>query len=360
MEKIRKAVFPVCGLDESYSPATKAIPMEMLPVLDRPLVQHAVDDARAAGIEEFIFVTGRNKAVVENYFDFDYELNDTLKNRGKSGSARAFQDDLLAPGKAVFIHQQAHRGPGHAILCARDLIGDEPFAVLLPTMLIKSKTACIKQLAELERKPGQAILAASEAGLHNAGNRVFAARAISDDERLEVTGLLENFNDQPPADAEKEKGNRVSVAKIRPAAEQQKGFDFIEPENAPEKLALPDTRFDLMLAGRYIFPPAIFEVLASQKVADGEEIQLNDAIAELAGAGQVLAHRFEGIAFDCATQSGLVTASMFYALDNEAISEQMIAEFIRTRLRARIGDLLDANALAELADTLQKVADKRA
>jgi len=362
VEKICKAVFPVCGLDASYSPAAKAIPMEMLPVLDRPLVQHAVDEAREAGIEEFIFVTGRNNAVIEKYFDFDYELDHTLKKSGKSDFAKAFQDDLLAPGKAIFIHQQAQRGLGHAILCARDLVGDEPFAVLLPTMLIKSKTACIKQLADLNRKPGEAVLAVEQVARHNAGNHAIVAHDISDDGRIEVTGLLEGFEDKPPGSVKKKKGNRASAAKIRPNGEQQQpDFDFIKSEKAPDQPAPDkDTSFNLALAGRYIFPPAIFEILADQKVADGEEIQLEAAIAELAHAGPVLAHRFEGISFDCASLSGLVMASMYYALDHEAMSDELIAEFIRTKLRTRIGDLLDANALAELADTLQMVADKRA
>jgi len=360
VEKIRKAVFPVCGLDASYSPATKAIPMEMLPVLDRPLVQHAVDEAREAGIEEFIFVTGRHKGVIENYFDFDYELDDTLKKRGKPDIAKALHDDLLAPGKAIFIHQQAHRGPGHAILCARDLVGNEPFAVLLPTVLIRSKTACIKQLIKQKRKPREAVLAVEEVALHNAGKRALVAHNISADGRIEVTGLPEHFEAKPPGSAGKKSARRASGAKIHPATEQQPGFDFFKTETTPDQPAPQGASFNLALAGRYIFTPAIFNILENQNVAAGDEIQLEAAIDKLARTRPVSAHRFEGMSFDCASRSGLVMASMFYALDDETISQELVEAFVRTRLRTRIGELLDANALTELADTLQRVADKRA
>jgi len=360
VEKIRKAVFPVCGLDASYSPATKAIPVEMLPVLDRPLVQHAVDEAREAGIEEFIFVTGRNKGVIENYFDFDYELDDTLKKRGKSDSAKAFQDDLLAPGKAIFIHQQEHRGPGHAILCARDLIGDEPFAVLMPTVLIKSKTACIKQLLKLKRKPREAILAVREIPAPGVCSHGIIAHNISAEGRIEVTGLPKHFEAKPPISVSKESGRRLSAAKRRSNIEQEPGFDFFKTETMPDQPVPQEAAFNLAIAGRYIFTPAIFKILENQKVGAGKEIQLEAAIDKLARTRPVRAHRFEGISFDCTTQSGLVMASMFYALDHETISQELIEEFIRTRLRSRIGELLDANALTELAETLQMVADKRA
>lgn len=315
MSKIRKAIFPVGGLGTRFLPATKAIPKEMLTVLDRPLIQHVVDEAREAGIEEFIFVTGRNKGVIEDHFDFNYELEDTLIKRGKSHIVDTLRTELPAPGKAVFIRQQAPLGLGHAILCARDVIGDESFAVMLPDVLIKSDIPCTKQLMDLSTDSDTTFIAVEKVPQHQVSSYGIIAHDKKSSPQLNVTDLVE-----------------------KP-----------EIKNAPSNLAI---------TGRYILPPQIFKILQDQKAGSGGEIQLTDAIQKLIATTSVSALEFEGTSFDCGSKPGFVMANLAYALDQEEMHSELIEEFIRLKLRTKIDAMLDQNAIIEMTRVLKSSANK--
>ena len=235
---IRKAVFPVAGLGTRFLPATKAMPKEMLTVVDRPVIQHVVDEAREAGIEHFIFVTGRNKGVIEDHFDSQYELERTLADRGKHRELEMITRDLPGPGQTSFTRQQAPLGLGHAVWCARDLVGDEPFALLLPDMLHHAETPC---LAEMMKAYGE-----------KGGNVVSVSPVPSDQTHLYgIVGV-----EQPKA----------KVSAISKMVEK------------PPRGTAPS---NLHITGRYILQPEIFEILANQESGSGGEIQLTDAMLTL-------------------------------------------------------------------------------
>jgi len=271
-QRIRKAIFPVGGLGTRFLPATKAMPKEMLPVVDKPLIQYAVEEAQAAGIEEFIFVTGRSKTAIEDHFDHSYELETTLRERGKDAQIAAVNSWMPRPGQIAYTRQQVPLGLGHAVWCARNLIGDEPFAVLLADDLILAETSCLKQMVEAQSKVGGNMVAVMEVP-HEHTNRYGIVDVARDDGRLvAVKGVVE-----------------------KPA-----------PASAPSNLSI---------IGRYILQPDVFDRLAHIGRGAGGEIQLTDALAELIRGGKPFhGLRFDGKRFDCGDKVGFLEANIAFAL----------------------------------------------
>ncbi len=281
--RIRKAVFPVAGLGTRFLPATKAIPKEMLTVVDRPVIQHVVDEARAAGIEHFIFVTGRGKAVIEDHFDHQFELEATLQSRNKTAELEALLADLPRAGETSFTRQQAPLGLGHAVWCARDIVGNEPFALLLPDMLHHGKSPCMKDM----------IKAYGEHG----GNHI-AVYPVPDDQTHQygIVGVKD--------------ANAKSSAITKMVEKPAKG-------TAPSNLAI---------SGRYILQPTIFALLAAQERGAGNEIQLTDSMLKLAEKEAFHAVRFDGRVHDTGTKTGFLTANVAYALSRPDIAPAFKAE----------------------------------
>jgi UTP--glucose-1-phosphate uridylyltransferase len=282
-KRIRKAVFPVAGLGTRFLPATKAIPKEMLTVVDRPVIQHVVDEARAAGIEHFVFVTGRGKEVIENHFDHQVELETTLAQRGKAKELAELLADVPAAGATSFTRQQAPLGLGHAVWCARDIVGDEPFALLLPDMLHHGATPCLKSMIDAYQAHG--------------GNHV-AVYEVPDDQTHQY-GIVGCENAAAPV-------SRVTKMVEKPA----KG-------TAPSNLAI---------SGRYILQPAIFDLLAKQERGAGGEIQLTDSMLKLAETDPFFAVRFDGKVYDTGMKSGFLMANVAYALARPDIAPGFRAE----------------------------------
>lgn len=293
MKTIRKAVFPVAGLGTRFLPATKALPKEMLPVVDRPLIQHVVDEARGAGIEHFIFVTGRNKAVIEDHFDRQFELEVTLKERGKRGDLRSLSQDLPGPGTTSFTRQQLPLGLGHAVWCARELVGNEPFALLLPDVLVKHNPGCLAQMIAATRNlDGRAnIIAVEETPLS----------------RIHMYGV-------------------VGVGKPK-----GKAFSITGMVEKPAREAAPS---NLTITGRYILQPDIFDVLEKQETGAGGEIQLTDAMIQLSKSQPFYGLKFDGRAYDCGSKIGFLAANIAYALDRDDIAPALLDE-INTLLAKR-------------------------
>lgn len=279
---IRKAVLPVAGLGTRFLPATKSIPKEMLPVLDKPLLQYAIEEAKAAGIEEFVFVTGRGKQAIEDHFTHDPELHQFLDERGKRDLLPAVMEAEIEPGQLLLVRQPVPRGLGHALWCARSAIGDEPFAVLLPDDLIISEKSCLTQMVETYHRLG------SFDGVGH--NQV----------RPNLLGLIEIGPE------ESHKYGMVKVAGedgpvVRLAGLVEKPI----PEQAPSSLAI---------IGRYILQPEIMPLLARHQLGAGGEIQLTDAIAMLLDQQPVYGLRFVGRRFDCGSRNGLLEATLHLAL----------------------------------------------
>ena len=272
VQRIRKAVFPVGGLGTRFLPATKAMPKEMLPVVDKPLIQYAVEEAREAGIEEFIFVTGRSKSAIEDHFDHSYELETTLRERGKDAQIAAVNSWMPKPGQVAYTRQQVPLGLGHAVWCARNLVGDEPFAVLLADDLILADTPCLKQMAEVHEETRGNVVAVMEVPREHT-NRYGVLDIANDDGRLvTVRGVVE-----------------------KP-----------EPAQAPSNLSI---------IGRYILQPEVFDHLARIGRGAGNEIQLTDALAELIRGNKPFhGLRFDGRRFDCGDKVGFLQASIAFAL----------------------------------------------
>jgi UTP--glucose-1-phosphate uridylyltransferase len=285
MKPIRKAVFPVAGLGTRFLPATKAMPKEMLPVVDRPLIQHVVDEARQAGIEHFIFVTGRNKAVIEDHFDQQFELEVTLKERGKNADLKLLSEDLPGPGTTSFTRQQSPLGLGHAVWCAREMIGNEPFALLLPDVLVQHQRGCLAQMID-------------------------AARDL--DERANIVAV-----EEVPADRVHMYGV-VGVGK-----ERGKAFSITQMVEKPKREEAPS---NLIITGRYILQPEIFDLLATQERGAGGEIQLTDAMIALAKKQPFYGLKFDGRSFDCGSKIGFLTANVAYALERKDLAPAFRAE----------------------------------
>jgi UTP--glucose-1-phosphate uridylyltransferase len=287
MKPIRKAVFPVAGLGTRFLPATKAMPKEMLPVVDRPLIQHVVDEAREAGIEHFIFVTGRNKAVIEDHFDRQFELEHTLTERQRSADLDALARDLPGPGTASFTRQQLPLGLGHAVWCARELVGHEPFALLLPDVLVQHNPGCLGQMIDAARTLGESanILAVEEVPA----------------ERVHMYGV-------------------VGVG-------ERKGklFGLTQMVEKPKRESAPS---NLIITGRYILQPEIFGILAAGTRGAGNEIQLTDGMAKLIGYQPFHGLRFEGKRFDCGTKIGFLEAQIAFALKRPDMADA-VREFLK-------------------------------
>jgi UTP--glucose-1-phosphate uridylyltransferase len=292
IERVRKAVFPVAGLGTRLLPATKAIPKEMLTIVDKPLIHYAVEEARAAGIEHFIFVTGRNKAAIEDYFDVPFELQAALTERGLTTTVAKLSGGLPAAGATSFTRQHAPLGLGHAVWCARDIVGDEPFAVLLPDAIARGEPGCLAQIMETYALTGANVVSVEECNPHEVN-------------RYGVVGV----------------GEGVSKMAFRATA-------FVEK---PEIGSAPS---NLKISGRYILQPEIFRHLSRQDRGVGGEIQLTDAIARLAGEQPVFGHRFRGRSYDCGSREGLIAANVAFALDDPrlaSIVRQEIDAFFRRK-----------------------------
>jgi UTP--glucose-1-phosphate uridylyltransferase len=288
MKHIRKAVFPVAGLGTRFLPATKAMPKEMLPVVDRPLIQHVVDEARQAGIEHFIFVTGRNKSVIEDHFDRQFELELTLKERRKQADLKLLSEDLPGPGTTSFTRQQSPLGLGHAVWCARELVGHEPFALLLPDVLVQHERGCLAQMIDAYRELGET-------------SNIIAVEEVPA-ERVQMYGVV---------GVGKTRGKAFSITKM---VEKPKA------EDAPSNLSI---------TGRYILQPEIFDLLEKQETGAGGEIQLTDAMVALAKKQPFYGLKFEGRSFDCGSKIGFLTANVAYALDRKDIAPAFRAEIAR-------------------------------
>jgi UTP--glucose-1-phosphate uridylyltransferase len=279
MTPIRKAVFPVAGLGTRFLPATKAMPKEMLTVVDRPLIQHVVDEAREAGIEHCIFVTGRNKNVIEDHFDRQIELETTLRERNKAADLALLEEELPAPGNTSFTRQQSPLGLGHAVWCARELVGDEPFALLLPDMLVKGKRGCLAQMIDAYQ------------GLGEAANLI-AVEEVPEDQ-THLYGI-------------------VGMGRQKGAA-----FEITEMVEKPPRGKAPS---NLIITGRYILQPEIFGILETQQTGAGGEIQLTDAMITLAKRSPFYGFKFEGRTYDCGSKIGFLAANVAYALDRKDIA----------------------------------------
>lgn len=284
-KRIRKAVFPVAGLGTRFLPATKAMPKEMLTVVDRPVIQHVVDEARAAGIEHFVFVTGRNKGTIEDHFDIAFELEQTLAARGKTKELDALASELPAAGCTSFTRQQAPLGLGHAVWCARDIIGDEPFALLLPDMLHHGPTPC---------------LAGMMAAYEELGGNHIAVSPVPEDQ-THLYGIV---------------GVEDRTANVSPITGM---IEKPKPGSAPS---------NLHITGRYILQPEIFDLLARQERGAGGEIQLTDAMITMLGHDDqpFFATRFDGTIYDCGSKLGYLAANVAYALEREDLASALRAE----------------------------------
>lgn len=279
-KKIRKAVFPVGGLGTRFLPVTKAMPKEMLPVVDKPLIQYAVEEALAAGVEEIIFVTGRGKEAIENFFDHSYELRHTLSSRGKVAELATVDSPVLEAGRIAYTRQQEPLGLGHAVWCARELVGDEPFAVLLADDLVKADTPCLKQMADIYDETGGNVVAVMDVPREHT-NRYGILDVAKDDGRLaEIRGLVE-----------------------KP-----------KPEDAPSTLSI---------IGRYILLPEVFDYLGEKQKGSGGEIQLTDSMARMIGQKPFHGLRFEGTRFDCGDKVGFFEANVAFALDRRDLGPQV-------------------------------------
>ena len=289
-KRIRKAVLPVAGLGTRFLPATKAVPKEMLTVVDRPVVQHVVDEAREAGIEHFIFVTGRGKAVIEDHFDMSYELEDTLRRRNKTKEYDALMADLPKAGATSFTRQQAPLGLGHAVWCARDIIGDEPFAVLLPDMITlpngPRKSRCLAQAMEAYGKHGGNIIAVEEVLPSETHQYGIVSVGADYGHSFEINGMVE----KPPQGT--------------------------APSN-------------WMISGRYILEPEIFELLEKGEKGAGGEIQLTDAMIKLAATQPFHGVRFDGKTYDTGSKLGFLAANIAFGLERPDIADGLRAEIKR-------------------------------
>lgn len=280
MKPIRKAVLPVAGLGTRFLPATKAVPKEMLTVVDRPVVQHVVDEAREAGIEHFVFVTGRNKAVIEDHFDIAYELDRTLQDRGKLKEFEALARDLPKAGQTSFTRQQSPLGLGHAVWCAREIVGDEPFAVLLPDML---SPGCTTQMLEAYSRHGGNIIAVEKVPDDQTHQYGVVAVGETFGETFAITGMVEK----------------------------------------PARGTAPS---NFIISGRYILQPEIFDILSAQETGAGGEIQLTDAMKRLAETQPFFGMTYRGTTYDTGSKLGFLVANVAFALQRDDLGPALRKE----------------------------------
>lgn len=288
MKPIKKAVFPVAGMGTRFLPATKVMPKELFPIVDRPLLQYAVDEALEAGIEQMIFVNGRGKGMIEDHFDMAFELERNMADRSKDRSV--LQGTRLKPGDCVFVRQQEPLGLGHAIWCARDIIGDEPFAIFLPDEFMVGSPGCMKQMVSAYDRLGGNIVCALEIPIEDTPSYGVIDPGYRDGPITEVKGLVE-----------------------KPAA-----------GTAPSNLILP---------GRYILQPEVMRILETQEAGAGGEIQLTDAMAQMIGQQPFHGMTFDGKRYDCGSKQGYVEANLAMALahpeigsDIRAMAEKLLAQ----------------------------------
>ncbi|RKE43583.1 MULTISPECIES: UTP--glucose-1-phosphate uridylyltransferase GalU [unclassified Sphingomonas] len=274
IKPLRKAVFPVAGLGTRFLPATKAMPKEMLTVVDKPLIQYAVEEALEAGIEQIIFVTGRGKGALEDHFDISYELEDTMRSRGKS--LDAISNIRMKPGSPVYVRQQEPLGLGHAVWCAREIVGDEPFAVLLPDELMVGKPGFMKQMVEAYNQVGGNVIGALEVPDSETDKYGIISLGAIDGRLTEVTALIEK----------------------------------------PKRGTAPS---NLMIPGRYILQPEVMRILETQEKGAGDEIQLTDAMAQLIGNQPFHGFTFDGQRYDCGDKAGYIQANLTIALARDDI-----------------------------------------
>ncbi|WP_206365369.1 UTP--glucose-1-phosphate uridylyltransferase GalU [Siculibacillus lacustris] len=290
-KKIRKAVFPVAGLGTRFLPATKAMPKEMLTVVDKPVLQYVVDEAREAGIEHLIFVTGRNKGVIEDHFDIAFELEATLKARGKTKELEILAAQRPDAGTTSFTRQQEPLGLGHAVWCARELVGDEPFAVLLPDMIMKGRIkSCLAQMVDVYEQTGGNVVAVEECAPEQA-------------HQYGIVGVGES------------RGNAFRITSM---------VEKPKPGTAPS---------NFFINGRYILQPAIFDLLAAQERGAGNEIQLTDSMLKLLDRDAFWGATFDGKTYDCGSKVGFLAANVAYGMEHAELADEF---------RAEIAHILDA------------------
>ncbi len=288
MKPVRKAIFPVGGLGTRFLPATKAIPKEMLPVVDKPLIEYAVEEARSAGIEEFIFVTGRGKSAIEDHFDNHYELEQALRERGKEDELAMLEASKLEPGQVVYVRQMSPLGLGHAVWCARNLINDEPFAVLLADDLIKADKPTLREMVEVYEQEGGNVVSLMEVPDDHTSRYGIVDPGEMRGQLVEIKGLVE-----------------------KP-----------DPVDAPSNLAI---------VGRYILQPSIMTHLGQGTAGAGNEIQLTDSMLEMIGDSPFNGLRLSGTRFDCGTKAGFLEAGLAYGLARDDLApnlrERLLAVF---------------------------------
>jgi UTP--glucose-1-phosphate uridylyltransferase len=275
-DKVKVAVFPVAGLGTRFLPATKAIPKEMMTVVDRPVLQYVVDEAIEAGIEHFVFVTGRGKSAIEDYFDVQFELETTLRARNKNAELSTLEAILPKAGSTSFTRQQEPLGLGHAVWCARDIVGDQPFAVLLPDMIMKSEKGCLAGMVELYAESGGNVIAVEECAPELAHRYGVVARGDDIGEGFRITGMVE----KPPQGT--------------------------QPSN-------------FFINGRYILQPDVFGILETQERGAGNEVQLTDALLKLLAQQDFTAYHYRGTTFDTGAKDGFIMANVAFALDRPDI-----------------------------------------
>ncbi|WP_207790210.1 UTP--glucose-1-phosphate uridylyltransferase [Polymorphobacter arshaanensis] len=276
IKPVRTAVFPVGGMGTRFLPATKVVPKEMLPVVDRPLLQYAVDEALEAGIEHFVFITARGKGALEDYFDIAGELVNSLTASGKTAMLATLDGTQLVPGAIAYIRQQAPLGLGHAVWCARNIVGNEPFAVLLADDLMHSKVSCLKQMVDAYAKVGGNVIAVEEVPHERTGSYGIVTPGKRDGRMTEVLGLVE-----------------------KP-----------KPDVAPSNLAV---------IGRYILQPEVMTILGEHRKGAGGEIQLTDAMAQLIGKQPFHGYTFDGVRHDCGDKAGHIIANIALALERDDV-----------------------------------------
>jgi len=279
--KIKKAIFPVAGLGTRFLPATKAMPKEMLPVVDKPLIQYAVEEALASGIEHLIFVTGGGKSALENHFDRSFQLEETLRQRKKMEQLKEIESLVPKSGTIIYTRQSEPLGLGHAIWCARDIVGDEPFAVLLADDLIKSETPVLHQMVKEFDRIRASTVAVIEVPKEETSKYGILDAEDPSEKTFRVRGMIE----KPPAD------------------------------EAPSNMAV---------IGRYILTPRIFDILGKQQKGAGDEIQLTDAMSQLLTEQPIFGYRFEGTRFDCGDKAGFQMANLAFALEHPEIKDTLL------------------------------------
>ena len=286
MKRIRKAVFPVAGLGTRFLPATKALPKEMLTIVDRPVIQYVAEEAQEAGIEHFIFVTGRNKTAIEDHFDVAFELYETLSRRGKTDVLERLKSMQPKAGELSYTRQQEPLGLGHAVWCARELVGDEPFALLLPDMIMRSEPGCLKQMVEFYEETGGNVVSVEECDPSQTHKYGIVGRGGDVRDGFEITSMVE-----------------------KP-----------KPEDAPS---------NFFISGRYILQPEIFQLLENQEKGAGGEIQITDAMLRLLSQQPFYAHIFRGRTFDCGSPEGFIEANIAMAFEREELRPLLERQFTK-------------------------------